>query len=331
LRAKFKAAGDESGWIVVGAQRITRVVEAHGKLAVSVHIKANLRLKTGDKFKRQLLSEELRFERPVGVASREPEKVYSLGCPACGASQELTLRGTCASCGTAIGGGELDWQLTHIKTLARTDVGEGVISQAAEVGTNLPTVVDPRLKSRWRALTARDPQLTKELLLARFKMIFVAIQKGWTTQDAGMIRPHELDTLYDMHVYWLARFKEERIRNVLENLKVKRIELAKIDHDAWYDAVTVRIRAQVDDFYVDAEGNPLAGEAGREFTEYWTFIRRSGRQYGVPRAKLECPSCGAALDKVNQAGICEYCGNKVVTGDFDWVLATIEQDEEYRG
>jgi hypothetical protein len=37
------------------------------------------------------------------------------------------------------------------------------------------------------------------------------------------------------------------------------------------------------------------------------------------------------LDKVNQAGICEYCGNKVVTGDFDWVLATIEQDEEYRG
>jgi hypothetical protein len=29
--------------------------------------------------------------------------------------------------------------------------------------------------------------------------------------------------------------------------------------------------------------------------------------------------------------VCEYCGSKIVTGDFDWVLARIEQDEAYRG
>ena len=42
-----------------------------------------------------------------------------------------------------------------------------------------------------------------------------------------------------------------------------------------------------------------------------------------------CPSCGAPLDKINQAGQCEYCETVVTLGDFDWVLTNIEQDEVY--
>ncbi len=29
------------------------------------------------------------------------------------------------------------------------------------------------------------------------------------------------------------------------------------------------------------------------------------------------------------AGICDYCGAKITSGDFDWVLSRIEQDEAY--
>jgi hypothetical protein len=31
------------------------------------------------------------------------------------------------------------------------------------------------------------------------------------------------------------------------------------------------------------------------------------------------------------AGVCEYCQGKVTSGEFDWVLSRIEQDEAYRG
>ena len=48
---------------------------------------------------------------------------------------------------------------------------------------------------------------------------------------------------------------------------------------------------------------------------------------GVPA----CPSCGAPLDKINQAGVCGYCNSHVTLGEFDWVLALIEQDETYEG
>jgi hypothetical protein len=29
--------------------------------------------------------------------------------------------------------------------------------------------------------------------------------------------------------------------------------------------------------------------------------------------------------------VCNYCGGKIVTGEFPWILSRIEQDEAYRG
>jgi hypothetical protein len=64
---------------------------------------------------------------------------------------------------------------------------------------------------------------------------------------------------------------------------------------------------------------------------YWTFTRTRGTT-GAPAGDAEhCPSCGAPLDKVSMAGVCGYCDAKIVTGDFDWVLSRIEQDESYEG
>jgi predicted amidophosphoribosyltransferase len=48
------------------------------------------------------------------------------------------------------------------------------------------------------------------------------------------------------------------------------------------------------------------------------------------KADLNCPNCGAPL-KVNSTGICEFCSGKITSGEFDWVLSLIEQDESYRG
>jgi len=50
----------------------------------------------------------------------------------------------------------------------------------------------------------------------------------------------------------------------------------------------------------------------------------------VPRTDNACPSCGAGL-KVNMEGNCEYCRALVASGDFDWVLSKIEQDDSYAG
>jgi len=106
----------------------------------------------------------------------------------------------------------------------------------------------------------------------------------------------------------------------------------KIKEDAFYNSITLRIWAQGYDYTVNQAGKIVAGSKNnlRRWSEYWTFIRNRTAKPHEERGALNCPNCGASL-KVNAAGICEFCGGKITSGDFDWVLSKIEQDESYAG
>jgi hypothetical protein len=120
---------------------------------------------------------------------------------------------------------------------------------------------------------------------------------------------------------------------VLNSITIDNWEAVKIESDAWYDAITVRIFAGMVDYNIDAEGNLISGSKTKRktFSEYFTFVRRTGHKPKNSDNPLSCPQCGAPLDRVSRVGICGYCNTRIVTGDFDWVLALITQDEEYRG
>jgi hypothetical protein len=91
----------------------------------------------------------------------------------------------------------------------------------------------------------------------------------------------------------------------------------------------VRIFASGRDFTLDDAGEIKGGSSQqtRMWSEYWTFIR--GRAGAAADAKV-CPNCGGSLGE-GQTAICGWCGGKVVTGEFPWVLSRIEQDEAFRG
>ena len=102
--------------------------------------------------------------------------------------------------------------------------------------------------------------------------------------------------------------------------------------DAFYESLTVRVFASLRDYTVDEKsGQVISGDPKRPraFSEYWTFIRRVGHKPSRANGQ-QCPACGAPLDRINQAGVCEYCQSVITKGDFDWVLSNIEQDEVYQ-
>jgi hypothetical protein len=106
----------------------------------------------------------------------------------------------------------------------------------------------------------------------------------------------------------------------------------KIKVDTFYNSITLRIFAQGYDYTVDQNEKVVAGSNKklRQWSEYWTFVRYSKAKPAPARADLNCPNCGAPL-KVSATGICEYCNGKITSGEFDWVLSKIEQDESYGG
>ena len=164
--------------------------------------------------------------------------------------------------------------------------------------------------------------------------IFTTIYRSWEAQDYQPARPLMTDNLFRSHVYWLEAYGKEGLVNRLQGLQVQRVEYAKLELDRHYEAFTVRIYASVLDYLERKRDGKLIGGSDsrpRNFSEYWTFVRRTG----VEKPNLEynpdqCPNCGAPVD-MGMTGICSYCNSKVSTGEFSWVLAQITQDEVYIG
>ena len=114
-------------------------------------------------------------------------------------------------------------------------------------------------------------------------------------------------------------------------MRITNWTVAKAVRDKYYDAITLRVWGAGLDYTVNAKsGKVVTGSKRKEraYSEYWTLIRSAARR-GPIRADKACPNCGAEL-RISMAGNCEFCSAHVTSGEFDWVLSKIEQDESYR-
>ncbi|HVT05606.1 MAG TPA: Tim44-like domain-containing protein [Thermoanaerobaculia bacterium] len=273
--------------------------------------------------------EQWRLERARDILSPVPDQAGPDRCPNCGSSMELTTEGNCRHCGVRVENGAFQWFVQSIVVLDKENRGPQLTGTVPEVGTDLPTRFQPRFATAMAAFEAAHPDFKWEDFDARVTMIARELQSAWSSLEWERARPHETDNLFQMHRYWITAYQRQSLRNVVDDFTVARIEPVRISDDAFYDSITVRIFASGRDYTIDSAGKVVAGSrtAVRSWTEYWTFIRSRGRT-GTIHGDLNCPNCGAAL-KVNAAGICSYCNSKITSGDFDWVLSKIEQDEAY--
>ena len=341
--ASLQAAGpvDAVEDVIFGATSLGAVSMRGGQVLVQVALETNYTELRGDKRSDLLAKETWTFRRKQGVRSPGPERMRALGCASCGSTLEMKADGTCPSCGTLRAEGASQWQVHAIqRAVERLPPPAARMSQSGvEPGTYAPTVVDPELAVASRQLLARHPGFSMGDFQERVRTVFLALQHAWSEQRWEEARPHETDALFQVHRYWMDRYRRHGLVNRLDDITVMRVEPCKIVRDAWVESITVRVQASMKDWMerLDGSGRPTGKVVGgdpkglRTFTEYWTFVRTVGGKEPVGDGVSSCPSCGAPLDRVSQAGVCGYCDAKITTGDFDWVLSRIEQDEAYVG
>lgn len=276
--------------------------------------------------------ERWELERKRDVLSPPPATATALHCPRCGGALQKDTVGACAFCGTRIDNGEFQWYVREIALLNREAKGPLLTSDVPEIGTNYPSVVQPGF-DHWRArFEKNNPSFNWGAFQSRAHLIFNELQAAWSTLDWERARPHETDNLFQMHQYWIDAYKRQHLRNVLDQATVTAMQPVKIQEDAFYNSITLRIGAEGYDYTINEDERIVSGSKTnlRRWSEYWTFIRNRAAQPSAARADLNCPNCAAPL-KVNNAGVCQFCGGKITSGEFDWVLSRIEQDESYRG
>ncbi len=322
--------------IVIGGIFIEKISFWENTVGIYVRFKSNMTIIAQGKAARYRLDERWLFLRDKDVISPEPEKMHVVSCPACGAPADFTDSGYCKHCGTLIVQGKMQWYVSDRKVFEFTAMKtENLLTYAPERGTELPTILDPYLEQKIRVFESANnvswPEYEQKFKTKIIQPYFDEIYKAWSSLKWNRVRHLLTDRLWESYNFWIKAYKQAGLRNVLD-IQIEKIEVAKLEIDRFYEAITVRIFANGLDYVVDRRGRVMAGsnKRKRRFSEYWTFIRRSGvekDEYDIHT----CPACGAPIENIGQNGVCQYCGNKITWGDFSWVVALIVQDEEYRG
>lgn len=319
--------------VVVGSMRYDEVRVTPSGAKVAIELEANYTETAPGAQPTSYWARELWvFTRKAGAKSRPPDRVRVFSCPNCGAPLDRVMGSTCGYCQAVVDTGAFDWVVSGIAVLGREARPPMLTGTTEEQGNELPTRIDAELDSALAALRQRDPAFDQDALFTRVGLVFQTMQVAWSSLAWDQARPYLSDNLWTAQTYWIDAYRRSGLRNRMDSPRLGRIELARVTSDRWFDAVTVRVFAAGRDYTVrDSDGAVVGGDKNRdrEYTEYWTLIRASTAK-GPAKSDGVCPSCGAPL-AINAAGQCGHCQVKVTSGQFDWVLSRIEQDEVYEG
>ena len=330
LRSRNPAGLTEVRGVIVGAMNISSV---HGldspQVVVTIVYEANYTEITAKGQSSFYVKEQWVLERRRDILSPPPEKAKADHCPRCGAALQTRTDGACEYCGVKIDSGAFQWFVRGVTLTTKETRGPLLTSNVPEQGTDRATRFQAGFGHARANFETRHPEFRWEEFELRVRAIATELQDAWTARDWERVRPLETESLFQMHRYWIDAYTRQRLRNVVAGFRVTAVVPVKIDSDAFYESITVRIYAEGRDHTIDDSGRTVAGSDTqlRRWTEYWTLIRT---RTAADDMKRVCPNCGASV-AVGATGICTYCGGKITSGEFDWVLSRIEQDESYEG
>jgi hypothetical protein len=180
----------------------------------------------------------------------------------------------------------------------------------------------------------RDPNFDQATFLQRVGNGFATTQFAWSEQDLRHCRAFVSDGVRERFELYIAMQKAENIRNRMKNVDIVDCEIVSVTSDHHFDTIHVRIAASAISYNEDlTSGKRVSGNSDRTaitFTEIWSFSRRPGAITNVDASVLQgcCPNCGGPVKIVDKAE-CTQCQSIVNSGQYDWVLAEITQDEEW--
>ncbi len=214
----------------------------------------------------------------------------------------------------------------HDTMLVSADRMHSTISQGSELQAQ------NRMQENFAKLKARDPGFEPDAFLRRVEQAFLKVQQAWSGQDMAPARAFISDGVMERFTIQLEMQKADGKRNIMDAVKVEGSRMLEVESDRFFDTLHVRISASAIDKEVSLKDGALIFGSNEPsgFAEIWSFVRRPGAKTLKNPGLLEgfCPSCGAPLP-IADAAQCLTCKTWVNSGEFDWVLCEITQEEEW--
>ncbi|MHC1724844.1 MAG: Tim44 domain-containing protein [Syntrophobacteraceae bacterium] len=130
-----------------------------------------------------------------------------------------------------------------------------------------------------------DPAFNEEKFKETAQDLFFRIQAGWANRSIDGIESIMTTEMADFFQQEFELMKQKGIINRLENIAIRKVELAEAWQEVGKDYITVLITANLLDYTVDANTREvMQGDKLNpvKFQEFWTFCR----DVGSPRWQL---------------------------------------------
>jgi hypothetical protein len=183
-----------------------------------------------------------------------------------------------------------------------------------------------------------DPDFSPELFMNKAKTIAERLQLAWSSGDMMPVRNYVSQGVFNRFKLQLElMIEEEKVRNILSDYQVLKVSVTGLSLSKSYQTLHVSIFACARDITVaaDASGEEkqkaLSKTPKEAFYEVYSFTRKLGVRTNTKSdwLKGECPNCGYVPDNFSGTNKCESCGSIYNSGEFDWVLSEITQQEEW--
>ncbi|NTW54618.1 MAG: TIM44-like domain-containing protein [Chlorobaculum sp.] len=175
------------------------------------------------------------------------------------------------------------------------------------------------------------PGFDRSAFLTKVRKAFNDVQMAWCEQNSDLMRRFISDGVYQRFSTQFKMMRLLRQTNLLSGINISMLWVDRIEQDGQYDIVHAGIKASMTDRFSCALNHELDEEGKSEFVEYWSFICKHGAAGRDMYDTEQCPNCGAPLPKdIGEVCQCKYCNATINSGEFDWVLAEITQQDDYR-
>ncbi|MBB5352796.1 putative lipid-binding transport protein (Tim44 family)/uncharacterized tellurite resistance protein B-like protein [Haloferula luteola] len=227
-------------------------------------------------------------------------------CPNCGSPLVLNESAQCESCESRVKSGAYDWVLSEI-----TQASEWQIRDGGQVPGQ-------------RALLKKDPGFSVQALEDKASVVFWRMMAAYRAGKSGPIRKMASDDFVSKLEKTFA-VSDSKGRAYPGEVAVGAVETVGLyPGDAW-DRALVKVRWSGARFYQKPSGQRVRDGEKWIQTEILVLTRKGDVRTPLEQGLLSshCPSCGGSVSS-SAAEACEYCGQVIQDGSWDWVL-------EYRG
>ncbi len=188
-------------------------------------------------------------------------------------------------------------------------------------------------------IRAEDPNFSPEHFYELAKTIAVKVQDAWSAGDMITARNYISQGIYNRFKVQLEMMKDdEGLMNVVENYRIKVLNVMALDLSHSYQTLHVRLTSRAKDATLpvgstaDQIQKAINKAQDTSFTEIFSYTRKRSAKTDSSKNYLkgQCPSCGYVPDNFSEVNKCPSCGSIYNSGEFDWVLSEITQDTEWQ-